>query len=483
MIRFWILAAWAVAAGLGGGCAAECLDTDPRCDVAWPGGRLTVVAPFASSLVETTDEDATIGIWRGRGDGFVDHGTDWSADAIEESLVIGVPDADGVFVEPFGEPGVLGAAPILTGESRFGDIVRAVPQYGKRTLFVGAPGADLDRGALYRFPRIAEVLDLDPEGAEPVDDPADPAAPDLVILGETPNDRLGANVEVCGDIDGDGWLDLVLGVPNFQARDACGMADEPPPNLAGAVFVLRSSQLENASGEVSICDIEADVLWGTEVGEQAGTSVACGPDAIYVGAPWHGQHGDDDQNAGVVYRVPLTALPADGPLPTLATSIAGPAAEAGFGFATATLSLSGNSALLVGAPGYSASPEGARRGLVELFVEEETGIRSIAAVAGIADGDQFGRTVLAADLDDDGADDVVLGSPDVVIDGSLDVGRLWLWTSDAVITWSGEIDRGSAEQVIEGTHGFQRVGRKLSRTTVQERSVLLVPTRAVPATR
>ncbi|MEO0604687.1 MAG: hypothetical protein AAF211_24855, partial [Myxococcota bacterium] len=193
----WRLVVWAAVAGLGVGCAAECLDTEPRCDVAWPGGRLTVVEPFASSLVQTTDEDATVGIWRGRGDGFVDHGTDWSADAVADSIVIGVPDADGVFVESIEEPGVLDAAPILTGESRFGDIVRAVSQYGKRTLFVGAPGADLDRGALYRFPRIAEVLELDPEGAEVVDATTDPAAPDLVIVGETPNDRLGANVQVC----------------------------------------------------------------------------------------------------------------------------------------------------------------------------------------------------------------------------------------------------------------------------------------------
>jgi len=442
--------------------------------VGWPGGRLTIVDPFGVSSLSTTDDEEVVGIWRGRTDGAVDHGTDWSAEVVGDRLVIGVPDANGVYVEAISEPGTVGATPRIEGERRFGEVVRTVTTDGATTLFVGAPGADLDRGALYRFPDFGSRL----EG-----DPADPIEPDLVIRGMTPNDRLGAELEVCGDIDGDGVLDLALGVPNFGAVDDCGMAEAPPPNLAGAVYVLRSRELAGRSGELSICDVALDVLWGTELGEQAGAAVACTPGALYVGAPWRGLQGDEDQNRGVVYRVPWIALPAAGPLPELGTALPGPSRESGYGLAIASLSLEGRNGVLVGAPGY-ATDDGARRGRVELLLEsKDAGLDTVATVEGVEAGEQFGRTVLAADLDDDGTDDVVLGSPDVRIDERFDVGRLWLWRSDVVEGWAGGVDRATADQIIEGSHAFQRAGRKLSRTTLQGTSVLLIPTRAPDSTR
>ena len=221
------------------GCAGDCLGTDPRCDVAWPGGRLTMVDPFGTPMVGTTDEAAVDAIWTGRIDGVVDHGTDWSADIIGQTVVIGVPDANAVYGVDVADPGRLGVMPLIEGTRRFGEIVRVVAEREGNTLWVGAPGAEVDRGALYRYPRV------DRRVAREQTDPDDLSAGerDLEIRGLTENDRLGANVEVCIDIDGDGVRDLVLGVPTFQAADACGMAGDPPPNLAGAVFVLKSREL------------------------------------------------------------------------------------------------------------------------------------------------------------------------------------------------------------------------------------------------
>ena len=204
--------------------------------------------------------------------------------------------------------------------------------------------------------------------------------------------------------------------------------------------------------------------------------MTCSQSALYVGAPWRGLQGEADQNQGVVYRVPWSEMPDRSSLGSVGTMRRGPTPEAGFGMALSALSLAGRTALLVGAPGHAGN--GTRRGRVELLVEDDGVLQTVASIAGQQDGEQFGRIVLATDLDDDGVDDVVLGTPDHADDGRLDVGRLWLWRSAAVQDWSGAINRETADQIIGGTHAFQRVGRKLSRSTVDERAVLLIPTRA-----
>ncbi|MEN0063582.1 MAG: hypothetical protein AAGA48_15635 [Myxococcota bacterium] len=455
---------------VGQGCAQECLGNDPRCDVAWPGGRLTVLAPLQSTEVQTTDPETTDGIWTGRVDGIVDHGTDWSADAIGDRLVIGVPDANGLFVVDAAAPGQLADDPTFEGDGQFGTIVRRIEDAdGGSQLFVGAPEADLARGAIAVF---RDQVDARLLGAPPMT----PYEPDLLIVGETPYDRIGAIFEICDDIDGDGLLDVVVGAPTFQATDACGMAEDPPPNLAGAAFVLRSDTLKEASGEVSICDV-ADVVWGSELGEHLGASVACAQEALFIGAPWRGRVGGTSEpptNAGVVYRVPWTALPARAPVQTLGiTTTTGERAEARFGAAVATLTLQGRPALLVGSPGFDQ-----RKGRAALYVDDAAA--PVAWVDGAASGEQLGRAVLAGDLDGDGVDDVVLGSPDVVNGNQLDVGQLWLWRSERVAAFGGAVDRDGADQTIQGTHAFQRVGRKLSRTMLNGTPVLLIPTRADP---
>lgn len=457
-----------IVAALGPGCAQECPGTDPSCDVAWPGARLTVVAPLQSTVVETTDAGAAVAIVSGRVDDGVDHGTDWSADTVGDTIVVGVPDANGVFVTE-AVTGDLGLAPVLRGAGRFGSIVRVAEGANGISLFVGAPLADVGRGAIVRFP--------DDGG------PLENREPDLSIVGETPNDRIGERFIVCPDIDEDGIPELVVGSPGFEVGTTCGDADPAPPSLAGAVFVVRSEVLASRSGEVSICEV-ADVLWGTELAEQAGTSLACDGEAVYVGAPYFGLEGDPTPNAGRVVRVPWSVLPdnaearAGVALPSVGTVRVGPAAEATFGQALATLSVDGAPHLLVGAPGESG-----RRGRIALITADPGLTTERASVLGSVGNEQFGRVVVAGDLDQDGIDDVAVGSPDVVIGPDLDVGQLWLWRGTAVAQWSGAVDQASVDQIIVGTHPFQRVGRKASRTTLQGRPVLLIPTRAAPAPR
>lgn len=443
--------------------------------MAWPGGRLTVVAPFAAERIETTDPQAAVGIWTGRVDTFVDHGTNWSADVVSDHVLIGLPEANSVAAVSIEAPGELGEDSLFNGEGRFGEIVRSVTDARGISVWVGAPQFDLARGAVVRHRNVVpRLLGETSEGA---------GERDLTIVGGSPNDGLGDRITVCPDADEDGHPEVILGAPDFEVGTQCGGAAEAPPSLSGAVFVLRSAQLEAASGIVPVCEL-ADVLWGTQLGEQAGAAIACDREAFYVGAPWFGLQDDERPNAGRVFRVPWAALPEGASrlgaaLPEVGTIRPSDHPEDGFGAALAAFDRDGEAALLVGAPGFES-----RRGRAVVLTADATFAVEQTRIVGEESGEQFGRAVLAGDLDGDGVDDVAIGSPDFFAPERLDMGQLWLWRSASVTAWAATgVERASADQIIAGTHAFQRVGRKLSRTTAKGRPVLLIPTRADPAPR
>ena len=150
---------------------------------------------------------------------------------------------------------------------------------GVPDLLVGAPGADpqgrADAGSVYvvfgpaeRLPRSLGSLD----------------ARGFRIDGGAPGHRLGAAVSAAGDVDGDGFADVLVGAPNW----AWGADDEGP----GAAFLVR--------GGPTIVDVDLGFGGGPRVtrfsttGErdQTGTSVSSTPDMdgdgraeLLIGAP------------------------------------------------------------------------------------------------------------------------------------------------------------------------------------------------------
>lgn len=98
---------------------------------------------------------------------------------------------------------------------------------------------------------------------------------DLIFVGEQPEDQFGLSVSGCGDINADGFCDVIVGAPYFDRGRAEGNFD------AGKAYVFLGGSI---TGEVLAADALLPVLgaWAERYDDQAwdhyGTSVSGGFD-------------------------------------------------------------------------------------------------------------------------------------------------------------------------------------------------------------
>ncbi|MCK6505160.1 FG-GAP-like repeat-containing protein [Myxococcota bacterium] len=342
-----------------------------------------------------------------------------------------------------------GEALALTGDEDAGHAGAAVAGPGDvdgdgyADLLVGAPGADLGGGAgsggawLLPGPVPAEGLLAELAGA--------------VLVGEDADDQAGSALAGVGDVDGDGWPDLVIGAA--QA--------DPFGSRTGAAWLLRGP----LEGEIDLWD--ADGTWaGADAGDQAGAAVAGAGDVdgdglmdVLVGAPY--LRGDDHWAGGAF----LVAGPATGShdlsdatalLRGALTSDQAGAAVAGAG----DVDGDGHDDVLVGAPGYDGG--GAGSGGAFLLRGPLAGTVALASadlvLIGATAEDAAGSSVAGAlDLDGDGTVDLAVGAR---LDdaGATDAGALYLVLSPG----SGSMDLGAADLRVQGGEGDLEVGGALA---------------------
>lgn len=191
---------------------------------------------------------------------------------------------------------------------------------GLADLGVGAPGSGDGRGAVALFtapyrPRMA-LSDAD-----------------LVLRSDLVGSEFGAAL-AGGDVDGDGALDVVVGLPGASA--AFVFAD-----------ALRGSSAPTATLTTGV---SADAL-GASVAVQ---SLADGGAHVIVGAPYADDGGDADVGAAVVWRGPHEG--AIGVEDAFAIWGASPRDFAGSALAvTRDVTADGNAELLIGAPGFEVT--------------------------------------------------------------------------------------------------------------------------------
>jgi len=239
-----------------------------------------------------------------------------------------------------------------------------------------------------------------------------------------------SSVSGAGDVNGDGVVDLVVGVDDA----------EPNGEYSGRAYVVFGKA---DTGTVALSDVAAGVggfvLDGEAGGDQAGMRVSDagdvngdGLDDVIIGAPWKDLSGDGDGRAYVVFgKADTTALP----LSDVATGKGGfaldggaPDDRLGIGLgAVGDINGDGLADIVVGAP--LANPNGDQTGRTYVvFGKADTEpvlVSNVAAGIGgfVLDGEAGGHgsggsVAGAGDINGDGIPDLIIEGADHVPMGS-----------------------------------------------------------------
>jgi hypothetical protein len=282
------------------------------------------------------------------------------------------------------------------------------------------------------------------------------------------NAYFGRSVGTAGDVNGDGFSDVIVGAPGYS-HDIAG---------EGRAYVYLGS----ADGLGSLTAWMAE---GNQGGAAFGSSVGTAGDVngdgysdVIVGAPFY-ENGQDWEGRAFVYHGGMGALSA---IPDWSTEGNQDGARLGWSVGTAgDVNYDGYSDVIVSAPCYDSgqSDEGA----AFVYLGSATGLATSAAwmAEGIQDdtyyGTYFGWSVgTAGDVNDDGYSDVIVGVPHYSSDHRWE-GRVYVyygspsglstipdWTAedgnqnDALFGWSvgtaGDVNNDLYSDVIVGAYGY-----------------------------
>jgi hypothetical protein len=223
------------------------------------------------------------------------------------------------------------------------------------------------------------------------------------INGEQENGQLGFSVGGAGDVDGDGYGDVIVGAPYFDH----GQASE------GRVYVYQGSVTGIVTDTVWIAESNlANAHFGSAAGS-AGDVNGDGYGDVIVGAPGYA-NGQTEEGAAFVWFGSPYGLGSSGDPTTANWKSEGNQALAYLGSAVASagdVNGDGYSDVIVGAYGYDHGKS--NEGMAQVFCGSANGLAS--APAWTAEGDlaeaAFGRSVgSAGDVNGDGYSEVIVGA-------------------------------------------------------------------------
>ena len=307
---------------------------------------------------------------------------------------------------------------------------------GYNDLLIGAyleDSGDTDAGAAYLvagpFSASADTQDISEVAA-------------ATLTGVSASDYAGFSVAGVGDVDDDGYADVLVGA--YQ-EDSGGSA-------AGAAYLL----LGPLSGEVSLADAEAELIGGA-AGDYAGRRVAAGGDLdgdglgdLLIGA----FHEDTAATgAGAVYV--LSGLVSGAGLSVETEALAILRGEASYAYAGISLDGAGDvdgdgvDDVIVGSSLESTAASYA--GAAYLLLGPLSGSASLSTAdvkwTGEAERDEAGLSVAGAgDVDGDGYADLLVGAPKADGDSVSDSGAAYLLLGPT----SGDASLSDADAILYG---------------------------------
>jgi FG-GAP repeat protein len=211
--------------------------------------------------------------------------------------------------------------------------------------------------------------------------------------------KFGTSVATAGDVNGDGFSDVLVGAPHYDD----GLADQGKAFLyLGSASGLATTPVWTATGD------QAGAYFGNSAAT-VGDINGDGFSDIMIGAPSHDNGPLADAGAAYLYigiNVGLATTPAWTGQGSLASSGFGTSAAAG------DVNGDGYADVIVGSPGYSNGSE--LEGQASLFLGSPSGL-ALSPVWTIESNlyvAEFGSSVATAgDVDGDGYSDVLVGAP------------------------------------------------------------------------
>jgi hypothetical protein len=247
--------------------------------------------------------------------------------------------------------------------------------------------------------------------------------------------EIGRSVGTAGDVNGDGFADVIVGCPGFDN----GQSGE------GRAFVYHGS----ASG------LSLAAHWTAEsdqAGAQFGDAVSTAGDVngdgfadVIVGA-WLYTNGQGNEGGAFVYRGSASGLNA-----TPARSAEGDQANANFGKSVAgagDVNGDGFADVIIGSPGYTNGQS--HEGRVWVYHGSATGLTLVWGAESDQASNSFGWSVgTAGDANGDGFADVVVGNKDWT-NGQFTEGRAYVYQGSAAglattPIWTAESNQASAQ--------------------------------------
>jgi hypothetical protein len=281
-------------------------------------------------------------------------------------------------------------------------------------------------------------------------------APIWQVFGENKGGEFGGAVDIAGDVNHDGYDDIVVGAANFTGEAPSDEAGE------GAVYAYYGS--DAGPGLTANWKIEGD-LQGVRMGAAvAGGGYINGDEYadVIVGMPGFTNGDFENSGAAFVYFGSATGLnTAYGWLDY------GGQSGAQFGLevnAAGDVNGDGYGDVLVGEPYYNNDIY-MDAGAVYLYLGNQFSLSNVPAwsYVGYRGGDRLGTTASGVgDLNGDGCDDIAIGAPGYNDGGMLDTGRVFVFygcqnvsvsTLNSVADWEYSFPQANANTGIDVSSG------------------------------